>query len=67
MKITKKDIIAYREEAKKAWHNEAWHSFMNTKKSEAIGYALQALGKGASYADISKEANEYSFAISDII
>jgi len=59
MKITQKDIIKYRRMSANKWHDEAWHSYMGSKKAEAIGYAEATKEPGDTYQDISRKAENY--------
>ena len=59
MKITKKDILEYRKVAGSAWHDRAWHDYMDTPKAEAIGYALEHKEAYDSYVEIAEIARVY--------
>ena len=59
MKITKADIIKYREMVSKNWHDQEWWDYMDTTKAESIGYAEGIKEFGDTYADIAQKAKEY--------
>lgn len=60
VKITQKGIAKYKRMEKRSWHDQEWHDYMGTEKSEAIGYALGA-GKetGDTIRDTQEKANKY--------
>lgn len=58
-KITRKFIIEVRAHLNNKWHDKAWHDFMSQLEAEAVCFAIQELGKGASYNEIAQMAHEY--------
>ena len=57
-RITRRDIIEYRKHIKTDWHDRQWWDYHITDKCMAIGIAIDVLGRGADYADISAEAEK---------
>lgn len=58
-KITRKDIIEYRNMSKKSWHDKLWHDFMSSEKSQAIRYAESEKEPFDTYKDIAQRAENY--------
>ena len=58
-KITRKDIITHRAIKAQSWHDANWHKYIESAKAEAIDYAIQDQGRGASYTAITGCAEDY--------
>ena len=65
MEITQGNIRTYNQYAKKKWHDEEWHAFMNKKTSKAIEYAIETREYGDTLPDLQKKAQRYLEAVQD--
>ncbi len=57
--ISQKKIKEYKKMVKLQLHNQKWHDYMNTKKSDAIGWALRYKDPGDIISDIQSQAIKY--------
>lgn len=57
MKITQKMVKEVKAHNKQKWHDGSWWDFERLETTAKIQRAIQICGKGASLADITKEAN----------